>query len=159
MKKKILVLCLLLLSVLTAVMCSHKKEYFGFREKDFSVVEQEDSHGGFHGDGTAYVILDCSQNREKALELIADWNALPLSENLNLMFYGGERDGVYYDFDLAQQANMPKVEHGFYYFQDRHRKSADSSSDADIFDRGSYNFSLAVYDSATDRLYYFELDT
>lgn len=159
MKKKILVLCLLLLSVLIAVMCSREKEYFGFREKDFSVVEQEDSHGGFHGDGTAYVILDCSQNREKALELIADWNALPLSENLNLMFYGGERDGVYYDFDLAQQANMPKVEHGFYYFQDRHRKSTDSSSDVDIFDRGSYNFSLAVYDTDTDRLYYFELDT
>lgn len=82
-----------------------------------------------------------------------------MSENLSLMFYGGERDGMYYDFNLADEANMPKVEHGFYYFQDRHSKSTDSSSDVEIFDRGSYNFSLAVYDSDTDRLYYFELDT
>lgn len=159
MKKKILLLCLLLTTVLVAAMCADGKTYFGFREKDFTVMAAEDSHGGFHGDGTAYVILDCSENREKAQNLVADWKELPLPENLNLMFYGGERDGIYYDFDLAQQANMPKIAHGFYYFQDRHRKSSDSSGDAEIFDRGSYNFSLAVYDSDTDKLYYFELDT
>lgn len=159
MKRKIFLLCLLLLSVLVAAMCADGKTYFGFREKDFTLIQREDNHGGFHGDGTACVILDCSENREQARELVADWKELPLPENLNLMFYGGERDGVYYDFDLAQQANMPKIERGFYCFQDRHSKSTDSSSDAEIFDRGSYNFSLAVYDSNTDRLYYFELDT
>lgn len=160
MKKKIIALCLLLCLMVTIFQCgSRDKEYFGFRETDFTVIQAEDSHGGFHGDGTAYAILDCSQNREKARELVADWKELPLSENLSLMFYGGERDGMYYDFDLAAQANMPEVEHGFYCFQDRHSKSTDSSRDAEIFDRGSYNFSLAVYDSDTDRLYYFELDT
>lgn len=159
MKKKILALCLLLCLIgAISLYGSREKEYFGFREKDFTIIQAEDSHGGFHGDGTAYAILDCSQNREKARELVAGWKELPLPENLSLTFYGGERDGMYYDFDLADQANMPKVEHGFYCFQDRHSKSIDSS-DAEIFDRGSYNFSLAVYDSDTGRLYYFELDT
>lgn len=159
MKKKILILCLLLITVLAIVGCSGVDTCFGFRETDFTVFQAEDSHGGFQGEGTTAVILDCSENREKALELVAGWKELPLSENLSLMFYGGERDGVHYAYNFADQANMPKVEHGFYCFQDRHSKSTDSSSDAEIFDRGSYNFSLAVYDSDTDRFYYFELDT
>lgn len=159
MKKKILLLCLLLITVLAIVGCSGEDTWFGFRSKDFTVIQTEDTHGGFQGEGMTGVILDCSENREKALELVADWKELPLSENLSLMFYGGERDGVYYAYDFAAQANMPKVEHGFYCFQDRHSKSTDSGSDAEILDRGSYNFSMAVYDSDTDRLYYFELDT
>lgn len=131
MKKIILALCLLLCLIgAISLYGSQEKGYFGFREKDFTVIQAEDTHGGFQGEGTTSVILDCSQSREKALELVAGWNTLPLSENLNLMFYGGERDGVYYDFHLAQQVNMPEVEHGFYCFQDRHSKSTDPASDA-----------------------------
>lgn len=72
MKKKILILCLLLVTVFAVIRCSGEDTYFGFRTKDFTVIQTEDTHGGFQGEGTTSVILDCSENREKALELVAD---------------------------------------------------------------------------------------
>ena len=45
-------------------------EYFGFTKKDFSVIEELDTHGGFQGEGSHYLILDCSDDKEKALEIV-----------------------------------------------------------------------------------------
>ena len=45
-------------------------EYFGFCKEDFVVVDESDTHGGFHGDGYYYFILDCSNNKEEALEIV-----------------------------------------------------------------------------------------
>ena len=67
------------------------KECFGFHKSDFKVVEEHDTHGGFHGDGSYYLILDCTNNKEKALKNLADWPELPLSKNLELIMYGGEK--------------------------------------------------------------------
>lgn len=104
-------------------------------------------------------ILDCSGNKEKALENLSNWTQLPLSENLNLIMYGGERDGISYGYNLAEKAKIPAVENGYYYFYDRHSKSTDSSDDSELFSRASFNFSIAVYDSDTDKMYYFDFDT
>lgn len=123
---------------------------FGFPRKDFTVVEEQDTHGGFHGDGTYYLILDCSENREKALEYVANWKKFPLTENLNRMVY---------EHGLAKEANIPEITNGYYYFCDRHSESVDSRDDTNLFQRSSYNFSLAIYDSDIDRLYYVEFDT
>lgn len=136
-----------------------RTEHFGFAKKDYSVVEELDTHGGFNGDGAYYLILDCSSNREKALKTAESWNRLPLSENLELMMYGGTKDGVTYGYELAKEAHMPEVENGYYMFEDRHSESTDSADDSALFDRYSYNFSIAVYDCDTDRMYYFEFDT
>ena len=51
------------------------------------------------------------------------------------------------------------MEEGWYSFVDRHSESTDSSDDTNLLSRFSFNFSLAVYDAATDRLYYLEFDT
>ena len=134
-------------------------EYFGFAKKDFSVVEELDTHGGFLGDGSYYLILDCSKNKEQALEKVKNWNKLPLSENLNLIMYGGEKDGVTYGYELAEEAHIPKIENGYYIFEDRSSESKDSTDDTELFDRYSFNFSIAIYDCDTDKLYYFEFDT
>ena len=134
-------------------------EYFGFAKKDFTVVEELDTHGGFHGDGSYYLVLDCSNNKEKALEIIAEWNKLPLSENLNLIMYGGEKDGVTYGYELAQEAHIPKIENGYYIFEDRSSESKNSTDDMELFERYSFNFSIAIYDCDTDTVYYFEFDT
>lgn len=133
--------------------------YFGFTKKDFSVVEELDTHGGFLGDGSHYLILDCSGNKQKSSEIIKDWNKLPLSENLNLAMYGGEKDGVIYGYELAKKAHMPKIENGYYIFEDRHSESNDSKDDSELFDRYSFNFSIAVYDCDTDKMYFFKFDT
>lgn len=134
-------------------------EHFGFAKRDFTVVEELDTHGGFLGDGSYYLILDCSDNKDKALEKLKDWNKLPLSENLKLIMYGGEKNGVKYGYDLAEDAHMPVIDNGYYMFEDRHSESKDSKDDTELFDRHSYDFSIAVYDCDTDRMYYFEFDT
>lgn len=136
-----------------------KGKYFDFHKRDFVVVEEADTHGGFHGDGTYYIILDCSDDQEQALSIVADWETLPLSENLELMLYGGTREGVIYGYDLAETAKIPKIENGYYYFYDRHSESTDSRDDSELFERSSFNFSLALYDVDTSTLYYVEFDT
>lgn len=133
--------------------------YFGFTKKDFSVIEELEDYGGFPADGSHYLILDCSTNKQKALGLIREWNKLPLSENLNLAMYGGEKDGVIYGYELAKEAHMPKIENGYYIFEDRHSESNDCKDDAELLGRHSFNFSMAVYDCDTDKMYYFKFDT
>ena len=44
------------------------RDTFGFNKKEFKVLKETDSHRGFHGDGDYVLILDCSENKEKALE-------------------------------------------------------------------------------------------
>ena len=136
-----------------------RTEHFGFAKKDFSVVEELDTHGGFLGDGSYYLILDCSNNKEQALKKVEGWNKLPLSENLNLIMYGGNKDGVTYGYELAEEAHMPVIDNGYYMFEDRHSESKDSRDDSELLDRNSCNFSVAVYDCDTDKMYYFEFDT
>lgn len=121
----------------------------------FIVVEERDTHGGFHGDGTYYLTLDCSQNKEVAMELVNSWNAFPLSQNLQTILYGSETRSSL----LAEETNFPEIKNGYYYFCDRHSGSTDASDDTNLFSRASYNFTLAIYDSDTDRLYYVEFDT
>ena len=135
------------------------KKYFDFEISDYTVMEENDSHGGFHGDGSYYLILDCSQNAEKARNTVDGWEELPLSENLYIIMFGGEKDGINYGHHLAEEAHLPMIENGVYKFVDRHSESTDESDDSQLLDRSSYNFSLAVYDLDTDTLYYFEYDT
>lgn len=156
--KKFFSLAMITLVIVSLCACSGQKgdsEYFGFSIKDFAIEEE----GDFPGGGSYYLILDCSGNKEKALENLSNWTPLPLSENLNLIMYGGEKDGISYGYNLAEKAKIPAIENGYYYFYDRHSKSTDSSDDSELFSRASFNFSIAVYDSDTDRMYYFDFDT
>jgi len=136
-----------------------ENDYFGFNTKDFAVKEEADTHGGFHGDGSYYLILDCLENTEKAYEIIADWQELPLTENLQIVMYGGVKDRVSYAYGFSEEAHWPNISNGVYKFVDRHSDSTDESDDTELLNRFSFNFSMAVYDLDTDTLYYFEIDT
>ncbi len=131
--------------------------YMGFNKTEYTIVEEEDTHGGFLGDGSYYLILDCSSNTEKALNIVRDRKPLPLSENLNLIMYGGIKDGVIYGYELAEEAHWPIIEHGYYKFVDE--QSDDPEDDSGLFDRHSFNFEIAAYDTDTDLLYFFRFDT
>lgn len=124
-------------------------DYFGFKLTEFTIVEENDTHGGFHGDGTYNLILDCSENSNRAHGIIEDWKELPLSDNLNLVMYS----------NFAKEANWPTIGNGVYKFIDRHSESDNKSDDTNLLRRHSFNFSIAVYDLDTDTLYYFEMDT
>lgn len=146
-------------NLLVATKVTVEELLFGFSKDDFTVVDEADTHGGFHGDGSYYLMLDCSENREKALENVKGWKEFPLSKNLNLIMYGGEKDGMTYGYNLAEEAKIPEIKNGYYYFFDRHSESTDASDDTNLLARASFNFTLAIYDSDADRMYYFEFDT
>jgi len=133
----------------TAHYVDQTREFFGFAKRDFVVVEEVDTHGGFHGDGTYCLILDCSENREKALEIVQDWNSLPLTDTLESLLYKSTSDEI----------TVPKIENGYYIFIDRSSESVDRTDDSEVLRRYSVNVSFAVYDLDTDRLYCVVIDT
>ncbi len=128
-------------------------------ENKFVVIDEKDTHGGFLGDGTYYIKLDCSENYMEIEDIMSEWPKLPLTRNLEIVLYGGERDGVAYAFDFAEDVGIPKPEHGRYFFIDRHREAKDRYSDSGLLDRYSFNFSVAIYDSDKKMLYYLREDT
>ena len=117
-----------------------ESDYFGFNIEEFTVAEEADTHGGFHGDGSYYLILDCSGNAERAGEIIADWQALSLTENLQIVMYGGIKDRVSYSYGFAEEAHWPAITNGVYKFVDRHSEATDESDDTKLLDRFSFNF-------------------
>ena len=70
------------------------KEVFGLTTSDYRIIDERDTHQGWLGDGEYYLILDCSQNAERACSIVREWKPLPLSQNLNRALYGEEKDGI-----------------------------------------------------------------
>ncbi len=110
--------------------------------------EYIDTHGGFHGDGATFAAYSLPD-----AELGDAWIALPLPEEFDSFlrsgFFDGE-DGV---------PLLPAVENGSYIFVDRHSESGGSSDPVSALARYSLNFTLIIYDSDAEMLYYMELDT
>ena len=83
---------------------------------------------------------------------------MPLSANLEYVIYGGERNGTTRR-GLNEEAKIPVIENGYYMFMDRSSESTDNTDDSMLLSRYSFNFTIAIYDTDTDILYYFEYDT
>ena len=130
------------------------------------VITEEDDHGGFHGDGTAFISLDCS-GTDIADQINADgsWTAFPLDDTVRALVYGVEmQDGDSeiqmgpYLTDGDGHPLIPEAENGYYLLIDEQAEEGRATG-ADILHRASFNFKLGIYDSDADILYYFELDT
>ena len=124
---------------------------------DCNIKEAYDNH--FIGDGESYIKADCSNNYKNIEEQIDSWNKMPLSENLQLAMYGGVKNEMYYGWEFAKEVGIPEIKNGKYLFIDRHSESKDTSSDEDLFNRHSHNFTVAMYDSDSKYLYYYEGDS
>ena len=116
------------------------------------IEKENDTHGGFLGDGEYVLVLDCSGNEEKILAQTGEWPAFPLSENLRELLY---------DWKIAERNDIPQFSRGRWYFYDRFADSGDfdRNSDERLLTRPAENFSLLLYDAEHSRLYYFEMDT
>jgi len=127
------------------------------------IVSQSDSHGGFHGDGTTVVEIRLPDTAfTERIEENGEWNPLPLTENLAALVYGrhteeGSIGPMIHGGDGIPV--IPEMEHGYYYFLDRHSQSSNPKDDSGMLDRGSYNVTIAIFDSDQQILYYMELDT
>ena len=120
-----------------------------------TVVSELDTHGGFQGDGDTFVVMTFPQTDRPALEREMTgpyWHPLPLTDNLARVTYN-------LALGVDGEPFFPEVDQGCYYFRDRHSESQDPTDESGLFNRGSWNFTLAIYDSQTGTLYYYELDT
>lgn len=133
--------------------------------KEAEILEDEDSHGGFHGDGHRYVALrlegDAKNAAEKAMVKSENWSALPFDDTLHTLVYGKKTASVSREpcvVSDSQKALFPEVENGYYYFRDRQDWNAGTGKE-DLLERASLNFTIALYDAENGMLYYYEFDS
>lgn len=122
-------------------------------------LSHSDDHGGFHGDGTLSICWEFPDDSlEEVLKTAPHWKPLPLTEELEHVFYLNVYGGPKLYGENGEQL-LPDVENGYYFFFDRHSESKDPYDASETADRYSYNFTAAVYDADSNRLYYTEFDT
>ena len=133
------------------------------------VVSDQNGHGGFHGDGTRLTVLAFKEGPDAAALEGAGWKPLPLDETTEIAVFGvttmetGENEatevtvGPYIPYEEGMEP-IPRVLHGYGFFEDRYPSDGPEKEKA-FLDRGAFNFTVALYDSDTDTLYYCEVDT
>lgn len=133
---------------------------------DAVILEETDTLGGFHGDGTACIALELTSIQAEAIQAAVGtephWHALPLTETAEIILYGISEDGWTsgpYLHNDDYEPLVPEVENGCWFFLDRHSQATDNVTDAGVLSRWSFNFSIALYDADSRILYYLELDT
>lgn len=91
-----------------------------------------------------------------------EWKAFPLDDTMQALIYGleDETGGTSGPFlsDNQQNALVPDIQNGYYILIDRHTEK-DKATGADILNRGSFNFTVGLYDIDTNTLYSCKLDT
>lgn len=168
--KRIYLLIGVVLINLTFLACSSsnsKQEYIAeqinITMPDVLNIEYTDEHKGVHGDGQTFGKVEFDETNGKNFVLNIEnnqiWNKLPLTENLNLLMYGGEKNNIVYEDEFAQKLGITHMENGYWFFIDRHTQSDCDNKDTDLLDRCSFNFTLAMYNADINTLYYFEFDT
>ena len=164
MKKRLLTAAMALGLLAALAGCGEKTEQqtvadaLGLDVSAGTVTAFADSHGGFHGDGAAFLALAFSDDAlEQQLDADPAWQPLPMDAAAQALVWGLE-DGSYCFGPLftgdGGEPLIPPVETGYYRFIDRHR-----DQDTPILERASFNFTVAVYDTGAGILYYGELDT
>ncbi len=127
---------------------------------DAEILVWEDTHGGFHGDGTLYAVIRFPDDRVEAT-LAQEWAALPMSDTLNWLVYGGTNEEGIGRTALRRESGedaFPRVTRGYTLLIDRQARGEPVDEKA-MLKRPSLNFSLALYDADTRTLYFYALDT
>ena len=171
-RKKWNVISLVMVLLLTMTGCSSEKmnsilgeisKTIGVDVSAGEVISESDTHGGFHGDGDRVIEIQFSDTFfSNQLKENEEWNAMPLTENLTALVYGLHTETSSIGPMIHSEDNVPvvpEIENGYYYFRDRHSQSTDTKDDTNVLSRASYNFTIAIYDTDTQKLYYLELDT
>ena len=171
MKKKmgyliviLVIFCFIWTNVLFISMDKRLSRALGIRIPSDSALVIEDSHGGFHNDGVLMVRTEFED--EKAKEIVTqiknnqDWKATPLPENIKLILYGGEMgSNSSYVSDLAQKNKMPEINEGHWLFIDRKDGKKKITAGEELLSSYSSNYTVGLYDTQTNSLYYFESDS
>lgn len=122
-----------------------------------TVLTEEDSHGGFHGDGISFVSVQFEDDSFRDIVAGQDsWKPLPADDPVQTLLYGSAGSGPYVT-DGNGDRLFPLVQNGYYWLHDR--QEGDRAEKSDILHRPSLNFTVVVYDADARTLYYSRMDT
>lgn len=156
-------LILIILSVMILSACNATKSQneisntLGIHISNATEVSNYDTHSG-NGDGTSCIVLNF-ENKDvlKQIEENQDWKPFPLDETAKTLAYGYEDEitstGSFLKDDKGENL-VPEIESGYYTLIDRQPNKT-----GNILERKSFNFTLAIYDTDNNNLYFCKLDT
>lgn len=165
MKNRLSAVCILLALATLLTSCGARNaqdivsDALGIDAAHGREVSNYDTHSG-NGDGASCVALRFQD--DTVLEEItasAQWKAFPLDEIVNALVYGIESEAIQvgpYLTDGNGNPLVPEIQNGYYLLIDR---QTGKHTEADILHRYSFNFSIGLYDSDTNTLYFCQLDT
>ena len=164
MKRVVSAISTLLIFVFLLTACGSQKPQdvisneLGIDVSSGSEVSSSDSHGGFHGDGTAYIALSFPDNTVlDQIEESTQWKTFPLDRTVQALVYGVS-DATSSVGPFLNDGNgnpiVPGISNGYYLLIDRH-----SDKKKGILNRSSFNFILGLYDTDTIVMYYCTLAT
>ena len=143
------------------------------------VTDFWDDHGGFHGDGVAFLEIRFEDpSLEESLSLREDWQPMPVSREVRALVYGLTEDtgslGPYINSSFSpiidkgnsRQPLVPEIENGYYLLVDRQpeeyrpkQAGEEEEPGMSILNRPSFNLTVGLYDADRDILYVLALDT
>ena len=166
MYKKIIVLLTCIFAILL-VGCSdvNSVDYVSSQIKvdilSGEIMEINDSHGGFHGDGLSIIKIKIEDKEFEQKLIDSDVWDIKLSKLIEAFLYGYEENNCSYGPFIADENDnplIPKVQNAYYFIKDRQENGYDLQ-ELDLLDNPSINVTIAVYDMDTSILYYCEEDT
>lgn len=121
---------------------------------NIEILYSKNTHSGFHGDGEKLEIINIKNNAnvEKKLE---EWNDLPVTEDLNILLYGGTRNNIQYENYSELKKNIPKLQSGKYIVID---KQAEKEIENFNLDNKPKNYAIIMYDKTNRKIYFYSSD-
>lgn len=168
MKRIISAICTMAVLTLSLTACSPQEpqdtisKELGIDVSGGNEISSSDDHGGFHGDGTTFIVLSFSDdNVLKQINKSTQWKSFPLDKTVKAFVYGISEEGWSVGpFLTDREGNtlVPEIEEGYYLLIDRQAEAGEAAG-ADILHRHSFNFTLGLYDTYSNSLYFCKLDT
>ena len=126
---------------------------------DVKVVKCDDTRDGWFGDGVRTVIIDFKNNEFKDnISKNKRMKKLPFPPNLQKFFYKNNNGQLNVSVDDNGKELIPKVKNGYYLFVNR-KNNEDNMDDSKFLNDYSHDFSIVLFDSDTNRLYFVEYDS
>ena len=161
--KKIFAISLVLVALLVLVSCGSKMTAQDTISKELDLdisggkeVLNINTYSG--GEGTSCIAVTFDDNTIlDAIKNSSNWEAFPLDETVQALVYGIEngtsKEGPFIA-DENGDSMVPEIQNGYYLLIDRH-----SDTKSNILERGSFNFTVGLYDTDNNTLYCCKLDT
>lgn len=112
-------------------------ERLGLNLENTTVLEEWDTHGGFHGDGEMFLKLSCADGFEECLK--QQWKKMPLVDEAYSYYYIW---GGLFEHPETGKKVIPEIANGYWYFENT----------------GAMNWDFAAYDCEENILYFYGFD-